>query len=861
MKGLPAAIVLGLALLSGCGGGGGGNGSTSTTGSTGNPPPPTAGSTQAISLPAVPLTGNTVPVQLDAGGAATNASTAPQSSQFRAAKLAATALSNQVLIINGASWSPVCASQGGVQTQGDTVALVDTGCISDLTVVEVSGALIDGTPAIGKLHTFATRSQLLSGKVAVTPLTDIAFASVHLALAAGQPANEILNTLDTIAKRLIKTDINGDRTIDYNDVLSWRSSMGETPLRVDLAPMYTAYLNQSDAGLQADLAARSVNLGAFTDSAGDVLRIRNLSSSGQQVYANFIDGSIGAITNTGTLAWKVSLGAASFLAVNTQFVATASTTALYVAPTSNTAPTFLSIALTSAPIDIAIDADVVYVESMNGLTAYRISNNDLQLIASSSAAMGVHIAASQNQIAVLDNSAHLSIFQLASDNSIQTEGSVTLTDPGLYATQMVVQNNVVYIAGGLAGLLRVDISNPATPIEAAAYTEGAGPASASIIYSVAVSNNQLITLGSSGIRAITPSASAPLVAASRLYVPDLDASVGAGVVGDTVFFETTDSKLNVSAITDVVENVWERDHIDIVGAKSVAISGASAYVGTAAQNGDSAVVNVNFGGTSMSISRQYPVTGFVFGIVLHGNTAALANTTFDYQALDLQTGTLSGPNTSLSGPLVGLTSYGTFDLAFDRSGYVVYDASTPSAPTMLAQYDRGNDSDSQMGVIADDLLFEARGQYGLDIIKLSAAGAPLSYTNLYTSDAFGWQGTLDAWHIKKQGNYLYVAACSLGLFIVDVSDTAHPKVLSQTNYGQCTNHVELKDNVAYLMDSDSSVTIVDVTDNTNPYFVGTFPTRAAATNGWIDGSNLYEMDYSGVSRFPTVRALPLGKVQ
>ena len=862
MKRLPVAIVLGAIALSGCGGGGGGGGSSSSstgsqgssTGSSGS----TGRSSLTVALPAVALTGTNVSVAIDTQDQSSSA-IAMRTMQYRAVQKAASSSGN-IEIINGTNWSPVCATKAGVQSQSDTVVLVDTGCVSDLTVVQVAGAQINGTPAIGMLHAVATRDQLFSGQVAVTPLTDIAFASVHLAIAAGRPYATIVNSLDSVAKRLLKSDITGDGVINYNDVLAWRSSLGETPLRVDLSPMYSAYLTQADAGLQADLAARNVDLGAFSDTDGNALLVRKLVSSGELALANFSDGSIGAIDGNGNLLWRSSLSASAVLAANNQYVATANDTSVYIAPVSSSTPVFVSATLSAVPLDIALDGNTVFVTTSNGLAVYRLSGGILQSITSSTV-QADHVAALNSQIALITNGGQLSLLKLQPDNTLQTQSTLDLSRAFLSASQMVVSDHTVYIAGGPAGLLRVDISDPSNPVEETAYTEGNTTSSLSSIQGVSLSGNNLIVAGNSGIRAFSVAGIGTFVPSARLYVPALDAAVGTGVVGDSLFFETTAGQFGVSALANVTDNAWEGDHLNISGADAVATNQSSAYIGTASSDGMSEVAVVDFSGPTMTLGQQFPVHGFVFDLALRGNTAVLANTTFGYETLDLQSGAINWVDTVLGGPVVGVVSYGSYDLAFDRSGYGLFDPSVPSSPTLVATYDRGNDSDSQMGVIDGDLLYEARGRYGFDIITLSKSGEPQQYTNLSTSDGFGWKGAMDAWHLAKQDNYLLVAGCDLGMSIIDVSDAAHPKVLSQTPYGQCTNHIVVKNHVAYLMDSNSSVTVVDIADINNPHFVGTFPTRAAAVNGWATDSNLFEIDSTGVSRFPTVRPLPIGTVQ
>ena len=77
----------------------------------------------------------------------------------------------------------------------------------------------------------------------------------------------------------------------------------------------------------------------------------------------------------------------------------------------------------------------------------------------------------------------------------------------------------------------------------------------------------------------------------------------------------------------------------------------------------------------------------------------------------------------------------------------------------------------------------------------------------------------DAWDIKVQGNYAYLATAFPGFQIVDISDPTNPTLVGVHDAPEIATVVEVEDNIAYIGDR-KSLHIFDVTDPAQPIRIG-----------------------------------------
>jgi len=151
-------------------------------------------------------------------------------------------------------------------------------------------------------------------------------------------------------------------------------------------------------------------------------------------------------------------------------------------------------------------------------------------------------------------------------------------------------------------------------------------------------------------------------------------------------------------------------------------------------------------------------------------------------------------------------------VANSEDGVKIIDVSDPSSPGLIGAYDPYSDAyESVLGVyVSGDYAFLADWYFGLQIIYISNPGSPFLF-GLYDTPG-------QAIKVDVKGNYAYVADGYGGLQIVNISNPASPipaGVYSSPNHPFVTS-VFVRDNYAYIVDSDISYYYFRIIDVSNP---------------------------------------------
>jgi hypothetical protein len=165
------------------------------------------------------------------------------------------------------------------------------------------------------------------------------------------------------------------------------------------------------------------------------------------------------------------------------------------------------------------------------------------------------------------------------------------------------------------------------------------------------------------------------------------------------------------------------------------------------------------------------------------------------------------------GPCVGVAVSGDIAcVALAESGMCVLDIGDTVNPSVVGRYLHSRnyvsavDMDGDYAYLADN--------YGLRVIDVSDPANPTQVGVYHTPPS--------AIGVTKVGNYAYVAAWTSGLRIVDVSTPTLP-----VEVGHCTTDsartVVIAGNYAYVADQGETK-IIDISDKTNPFQIGTYPT-------------------------------------
>ncbi|MDP8239384.1 MAG: hypothetical protein P9X24_09865 [Candidatus Hatepunaea meridiana] len=153
-----------------------------------------------------------------------------------------------------------------------------------------------------------------------------------------------------------------------------------------------------------------------------------------------------------------------------------------------------------------------------------------------------------------------------------------------------------------------------------------------------------------------------------------------------------------------------------------------------------------------------------------------------------------------------------------QDGLYILDISNPIEPVQVGFH---NTEGRAYGLaVKDDYVYVAdskAGQYfpdeyvGLRIIEVLDPADPVEIVFLSTKDAFA---------VKVQGNYAYLADGANGLLVIDISDPSNPVEAGSFKTPSFTLDAAVKGNNAYIAAGFSGLRIVDVSNQTSPLEVG-----------------------------------------
>ncbi|MFH1422925.1 MAG: PKD domain-containing protein [Planctomycetota bacterium] len=121
----------------------------------------------------------------------------------------------------------------------------------------------------------------------------------------------------------------------------------------------------------------------------------------------------------------------------------------------------------------------------------------------------------------------------------------------------------------------------------------------------------------------------------------------------------------------------------------------------------------------------------------------------------------------------------------------------------------------------------------------------VSIINPILIGSYDMQG--EAKNVYVKGNYAYVIDWDSGLLIIDISDPSNP-TLSGSYNKQHIESVCVSGNYAYLTDS-SALQILNISDTSNPILVGSYNTPGQSVSVYLSGNYAYVSDFLGLRIF------------
>jgi hypothetical protein len=170
------------------------------------------------------------------------------------------------------------------------------------------------------------------------------------------------------------------------------------------------------------------------------------------------------------------------------------------------------------------------------------------------------------------------------------------------------------------------------------------------------------------------------------------------------------------------------------------------------------------------------------------------------------------------------------------AGLRILDATTPSAPTEVAQVDT-------LGYVegvsySGDVAYVAAGSR-IHLIDYSTPGSP-TYAGRIGSPLDYYQSS------AVRGSFLYVADFFGGFRVFDISTPSNPQDVGFFDPADRTARISLDGDFAYVANGDKGVSILDVSTPASPTEVAVIDTPGRALQAWVSGTLVFIADTEGV---------------
>jgi len=189
---------------------------------------------------------------------------------------------------------------------------------------------------------------------------------------------------------------------------------------------------------------------------------------------------------------------------------------------------------------------------------------------------------------------------------------------------------------------------------------------------------------------------------------------------------------------------------------------------------------------------------------------------------------------------------GNYAYVSAQAELLILDISDPTLPTLETSID----VEARGGMVIDgNYLYLAADSDGLVIVDISDPTTPevLSATALAS----------DATDVKVDGDYAYLSIDEEGMTVVDISDLSAPEVVG---FGSCggpssdsgeadATHLDVKDDFIYLSCENNGISILDISDPTDPELTDYYDTSANAQDIQVVDGYAFVADYRSFQVF------------
>ncbi len=402
-----------------------------------------------------------------------------------------------------------------------------------------------------------------------------------------------------------------------------------------------------------------------------------------------------------------------------------------------------------------------------------------------------------------------------------------------YALDVVVENDVAYVAGGHKGLFFIDIKDSSNPRLITTFDISGSSAGIDVknelVYVVNMDDSEPAL---SIINVKNPSQPKKIASETLIYGAERVRIEGSLVYVAGV---ANDAGLIIIDVEDPYSPKKLGSWWDPTCSESVYIDSGVAYLA----HGDQGLEILDVSNPNEPfVTKHFAAAGHVRNLDIRNNLAFLAN---GYRGLkivdtsdksDLKTISELKTYRALDVDVLGNYAH----IADDWAGYKLIDISNPEKPTLVAELDTPGYAEDVLAT--KELAFVASGEGGLRIIYLKDGVTPqeLSYVELVNGYAY---------EVDVKGRYAYLAAGKDGLVVINIANPSHPVVeaVYKTDEKKFdARGIVVRGDKAYLSAGYSGIKILDISDPKNLTEISAFKTKRSARHMSLEGNLAYVLD-------------------
>lgn len=394
-----------------------------------------------------------------------------------------------------------------------------------------------------------------------------------------------------------------------------------------------------------------------------------------------------------------------------------------------------------------------------------------------------------HHIFLADGARGVKIYDISFPADPQLKGTYP-TLPGETFYSVSVRENTAYV-GTSAGVLTLDVSDPSNPLFLNRWNLTSGSA-----YDVQFSGGYvLVAAGSEGLW---------IMGGANLRLTDNAVAMASS--GSTLYVADTLGDLKVIDMSEPANPILIRTVSVPGGVSSVTTYGTSAFVGT--DNGIIYKFDLKDPEKPIFVSSvTLPSTSINF--LSFSGRYLFAGTTGGVSVIDIfDTVNMRVLTTSTAGDIKGLKGYGNYM-------YISGDAFlTIAIDNFKTPLDNGTVSGfaGLEPVLSGHRLLVPAGTDGLRIIDLRDIENPILYP------PYSGIGSLNS--VAVAGNYAFVAWGTSGLRILNVYDPSNPQLISSVPSTDASMDVAVDGNHAYLADGNAGLRIINISNIATPSVTG-----------------------------------------